>query len=89
MAIVESTISSSRIERIETSTKREKELLIDNSKPVTHNKQKISGYKDGIVFISEHYDEIEISEETIKCLHRMLMHYTQDRKGEYKKLTIK
>ena len=84
-AIIESTLSSSRIEGVETSAKREKELLIDNVKPLTHSEQEISGYRDAIVFVSQHYDEMDVNEETIRRLHTMLMYYTQDQKGEYKK----
>lgn len=84
-AIIESTVSSSRIEGIETSVKRQKELLIENKKPLNHNEEELSGYKDAIVFISEHYDEIEINEKTIKHLHNLLMYYTTNQKGEYKK----
>ena len=84
-AIIESTISSSRIEGIETNEKRQKELLIENKKPLNHDEAELSGYKDAIVFISEHYDEIEVSEKTIKYLHSLLMYYTTNQKGEYKK----
>ena len=85
-AVIDSTISSSRIEGIQTSEIRSKELLIDNSKPLTHDEEEISGYKDAIVYISEHYNEMPISENTIKLLHSMLMHYTPSEKGEYKKV---
>ena len=85
-AIIESTISSNRIEGIRTSPKREKELLSDNSKPLDHNEQEISGYKEAIIFISDHYDEIDISEATIKYLHSLLMYYSQDNKGGYKRI---
>ena len=84
-AIIESTISSSRIEGIETSKKREKELLVENSKPVNHAEKEISGYHDAIIYISNHYDEIDFNEETIKMIHSMLMNYTNSIKGEYKK----
>ena len=84
-AVIDSTISSSRIEGVWTSPKREKELLTGYSAPLNHSEQEISGYRDAIIFISDHYDEIDISEATIRHLHSLLMYYSQDRKGDYKK----
>ena len=84
-AIIESTVSSSRIEGVETSAKREKELLLNREKPLNHDEEEISGYKDAIVFVSEHHDDLKINEQTIKHLHKLLMYYTQDLKGEYKR----
>lgn len=84
-AVIDSTISSNRIEGIWTSPKREKELLSEHSEPLNHSEQEISGYRDAIIFISNHFDEIDISEATVKYLHSLLMYYSQDNKGEYKK----
>lgn len=85
-AIIESTISSSRIEGVVTSEKRQRELLVDNKKPLNHNEEEISGYKDALVYVSKNYNYLEINEKTIKELHRMLMYYTEGPKGEYKKV---
>lgn len=84
-AVIESTISSSRIEGVETGKKREKELLMENSKPLNHDEQEITGYRDAIVYISDHYNEMEFNEKTIKYIHSLLMNYTGSAKGEYKK----
>ena len=85
-AIVESTIFSNRIEGVETSEKRNDEILNKNYPPLNHNEQEISGYKDAIVYISENYNDITINEDLIKHLHYLLMYYTPDSKGEYKKV---
>ncbi|MBR5341133.1 MAG: Fic family protein [Erysipelotrichaceae bacterium] len=84
-AIIDSAVSSNRIEGIETSEKRNRDLLENNDKPLNHSEEEISGYKDAIVFISDHYEEIEINEDTIKYLHSMLMYYSSKSKGQYKK----
>lgn len=84
-AIIESTISSSRIEGIKTSKKREKELLSGAVKPINHNEEEINGYKDALIFISNHYSDIEIDEETIQYIHSLLMYYSQRENGQYKK----
>ena len=84
-AVIESTVSSNRIEGVATSKKREKELLIENSKPLNHDEQEITGYRDAIVYVSKHYDEMDFNEETIKYIHSLLMNYTDSSKGEYKK----
>ncbi len=85
-AIIESTVSSNRIEGVKTSEKRQQELLIENKKPINHNEEEISGYKDAIVYITKNYNKLVINEKTIKELHRILMYYTQGEKGEYKKV---
>lgn len=84
-AVIESTISSNRIEGIETSPKREKELLSKNDKPLNHSEQEISGYRDAIIYISNHYDELQIDTKTIRYIHSLLMYDTSKEKGEYKK----
>ena len=83
-AIIESTISSSRIEGVETSRKREEDLLVRNDKPLNHSEQEISGYRDAAVFISDHHNELDINEKTIRYIHSLLMYYTPGTKGEYK-----
>ncbi|MBQ6494175.1 MAG: Fic family protein [Erysipelotrichaceae bacterium] len=85
-AIIDSVISSSRIEGVETSENRRKELLENNDKPLNHNEEEISGYRDALVFISDHFQEMEISEDTIKYLHSMLMYYSSKNKGQYKSI---
>ena len=85
-AIIDSTISSNRIEGVITSLKREKELLENNSAPLNHNEGEISGYKDAIVFISNNYKDIEITENNIKHLHSLLMYYSNNNKGAYKSI---
>ena len=83
-AIIDSTVSSNRIEGVVTSNKREKELLVNGGKPLNHDEEEISGYRDAIIFISDRYEDIEISENTIRYLHSLLMYYSDNSKGQYK-----
>src|SRR5574344_299254 len=53
IAIKESVDGSNAIEGIFTAEKRIKELVEDNSQPLTHNEEEIAGYHDAIKFIKE------------------------------------
>ncbi len=83
-AVVDSTVSSNRIEGVETSEKRIKELFNESARPFNHDEQEISGYRDAVVFISDHHQDLSISEKTIRKIHEILMYYTDGSKGKYK-----
>lgn len=83
-ATVESAVSSNRIEGVQTSKVREKQLLVENQKPLDHNEYEISGYRDALEFIMNNYEEIDINEDTIKGLHKMMMDYSDRQASLYK-----
>ena len=86
IAIKESVEGSNAIEGIFTTEQRIKEIVEDNSVPLTHNEEEIAGYHDAIKFIKENYEHLSFDEETIKRIHSMLVsrHAGYDKGGKYK-----
>ena len=86
IAIKESVEGSNAIEGIYTTEGRIKEIVENNSTPLTHNEEEIAGYHDAIKFIKENYEHLSFNEETIKRIHEMLVsrHVEYDKSGKYK-----
>lgn len=85
IAIKESVIGSNAIEGIFTEEKRVEEIIENNSKPLTHAEEEISGYHDAIKYITENYQYLSFDEITIKTIHLMLFSRLSNYpKGEYK-----
>lgn len=86
IAIKESVEGSNAIEGIFTTEQRIKEIVEDNSEPLTHNEQEIAGYFDAIKFVKENYDHLSFDEETIKKIHSILVsrHVGHTKGGQYK-----
>ena len=73
IAIKESVEGSNAIEGIFTTEQRIKEIIENNSEPLTHNEEEIAGYHDAIKFVKENYEYLSFVEETIKTINRMLV----------------
>lgn len=86
IAIKESVEGSNAIEGIFTTEERIKEIIENNSEPLTHNEEEIAGYHDAIKFVKENHDSLSFDEETIKTIHKMLVarHLGYDKGGQYK-----
>ena len=86
IAIKESVEGSNAIEGIFTTEQRIKEIVENNSEPLTHSEEEIAGYHDAIKFIKENYEYLSFDEETIKRIHRMIVarHIGYDKGGKYK-----
>ena len=65
IAIKESVEGSNAIEGIFTTEQRIKEIVENNSEPLTHSEEEIAGYYDAIKFIKENYEYLSFDEETI------------------------
>ena len=84
-AIIESVKGSNAIEGIVTTDSRIRDI-VNGSVPVTHDEQEISGYKDALNLIHSEYANLDINEETICLLHRMIEQgINGDTAGIYKK----
>ena len=84
-AIIESVKGSNAIEGIVTTDLRIKDI-VDGAEPKTHDEMEISGYKDALNLIHTNYSSMDIDEEIIFSLHRMLLAQTNPRQaGIYKK----
>ena len=86
IAIKESVKGSNAIEGIFTTEQRIKEIIENNSEPLTHNEEEIAGYHDAIKFVKDNYEFLSFDEETIKTIHRMLVsrHIGYEQGGKYK-----
>ena len=86
IAVRESVEGSNAIEGILTTEQRIKEILENNSEPLTHNEEEIAGYHDAIKFVKDNYEYLSFNEETIKRIHAMLVsrHIGYDKGGKYK-----
>ena len=70
-AIVESVKGSNAIEGIVTTDDRIRDI-VNGAIPVTHDEKEISGYKEALNLIHTNYDHMDLTEDTIKVLHRMM-----------------
>ena len=86
IAKIASVKGSNAIEGIFTSEQRIKEIVENNSEPLTHNEEEIAGYRDAIKFVKDNYQYLSFNEETIKKIHAMLVsrHVGYDKVGKYK-----
>ncbi len=83
-AIVESVKGSNAIEGIVTTEDRIKDIM-EGASPVTHDEMEISGYRDALKMIHEHHHEMDVEQDTIRFLHRMLLEQTRPAEaGKYK-----
>lgn len=86
IAIKESVESSNAIEGIFTTEERIREIVENNSEPLTHPEEEIAGYHDAIRFVKDNYEYLSFDEETIKRIHAMLVarHIGYEKGGIYK-----
>ena len=86
IAIKESVSGSNAIEGIFTTEKRIREIIEEDSKPLTHSEEEIAGYHDAIKFITENYKDLSFDETTVKMIHAMLAsrHVGYSKGGKYK-----
>lgn len=86
IAIKESVEGSNAIEGIFTTEQRIKEIVENNSEPLSHNEEEIAGYHDAIKFVKENYGYLSFDEETIRTIHKILVskHVGYDKGGKYK-----
>jgi len=70
-SIVESAVSSNRIEGIEIDKKRVGTVVFGEGLLADRNEEEVRGYRQALKWIHEEYEKIEISPETISKLHEM------------------
>jgi len=82
-AIIESAVSSNRIEGVEVDQSRIQTILFGRSQLRDRNEEEVRGYRNALKLIHEHHQDLELSAETIKKLHRIARAGIGDA-GEYK-----
>lgn len=85
IAKVESTDASNRIEGVYTSDTRLRELVNKKTTPHNRSEAEISGYRDVLELIHEHYQDIPITSNSILGLHKQLFNYTESTWGGHYK----
>lgn len=83
-AMIESVKASNAIEGIITTDDRIKDL-VDGAEPVTHDEHEISGYRDALKMIHEEHENLDVEEDVILMLHKMMEAEANPREaGKYK-----
>ena len=70
-ALIESAVSSNRIEGVEIKHSRIATVIFGRPLLTDRNEEEIQGYRDALNWIHEQHDQIRFNEATIKKLHRM------------------
>ena len=83
-AVIESTVSSNRIEGVYVEPSRLQSVLV-TPKPLfrDRNEEEIRGYRDALTWIHEHSSEVPLEEITLKRMHAMARGQIWDA-GQYK-----
>ena len=81
IAKIQSTEYSNRIEGIEITDSRIKELVNEKVTPKNRNEEEIAGYRDALKLIHESYDDIFITPNIILQLHKILYKYSSSSIG--------
>ena len=84
IAKVQSVIGSNAIEGIVTTDERIKEIVNKNSAPLNHDEMEIAGYRDVLNLIHNEYASLDVGEELIMDMHRIMMSYAPIGGGSYK-----
>jgi len=82
-ALIESAVSSNRIEGVEVDRKRIGTIIF--GKQILHDRSEegVRGYREALNQIHERYSQLSITEKTIRDLHRLTRNYVWDG-GKYK-----
>jgi Fic family protein len=82
-ALIESAVSSNRIEGVEIDPKRAKALLLGKAAYRDRSEEEVRGYRDALAMVHERGAELPVSEATVKELHRLARGEIWDA-GKYK-----
>ena len=84
-AMIESAVSSTRIEGVTIDQRRARDVVLGQSKLIDRNEEEVRGYRDALKLIHEHGSDLPIAETTITHLHRLVKPGTGDA-GEFKQV---
>lgn len=86
-AIIESAISSNRIEGVEIEPARAKTVVLGKPALRDRNEEEVAGYRDALRLVHESGTQIPVSEKTVLRLHRLSRGEVWDA-GRYKKKDV-
>src|SRR6266852_2430642 len=70
-AMIESAVSSNRIEGVEIDASRVRAVVLGKPAPRDRNEEEVRGYRDALSLIHKPASRLEVSEETVLELHRL------------------
>jgi len=85
IAIVQSVKGSNAIEGIITSDQRIHEIVNQNSAPLNHDEAEIAGYRNALGLIHAEFETLDVRERDILRLHEVMLSYTGNGGGQYKR----
>lgn len=85
LARVQSVKGSNAIEGIITTDERIKKIVNENSAPLNHDEEEITGYRDVLDLILNNTDRYDVGENDILDMHRIMLSRTRSGGGSYKK----
>jgi Fic family protein len=83
-ALIESAVSSNRIEGVTVDKSRVRPLILGRPAPRDRDEEEVRGYRDALQLIHAQGARLSVSEQTIRCLHRLARGEIWDA-GKYKK----
>ena len=84
IAVIQSTESSNRIEGIQVSNQKLKELMFQKTNPQSRSEAEISGYRDVLATIHASAPHIPVKPQIILQLHRDMYKYLPQQGGKWK-----
>lgn len=85
LAMVESTISSNRLEGIVVGGGRARDIVFKSAKPKGRPEQEVAGYRDALTLVHESAKDLPFTTDVIKRLHAVICKYTPEGGGDWKK----
>jgi Fic family protein len=77
-ALIESALSSTRIEGVEIDQRRASDVVLGQSRLADRNEEEVRGYRDALKLIHEQASNLAVTEATIKELHLLVKPGTGD-----------
>lgn len=86
LAMIESNISSNRLEGVTAPLNRVRAIVLKSTTPANRPEQEIAGYRDALSYIHDSASQLEYSTNTILQLHSMVYRYLpEEHKGRWKR----
>jgi len=84
VAMIESGESSNRLEGITAPRDRILQLVQEDTAPLNRSEQEILGYRNSLDLIHGNHTRLDVSTNTVRRLHEMMMAYTEEKGGNWK-----
>ncbi|MEW6222979.1 MAG: Fic family protein [Candidatus Hadarchaeota archaeon] len=84
LAMIESTVSSNRLEGITVEDKRARDIVLKSAKPRERSEQEVAGYRDALALIHGSAKDMPFTTETVRQLHATIYRFLPKRGGNWK-----